>query len=98
MRVASSVRPDAMAHSATVVRASTANEPETFTLHDGLSVAEFYAALRAALGRFGRDKRPEVANSRRVRERSSIMGVYASLTGSDMDCQRARFAAIYVPP
>jgi hypothetical protein len=38
-----------------IVRASTAQEPETFELHDGLSVAAFYAALRTALARFGID-------------------------------------------
>jgi hypothetical protein len=38
-----------------VVRASTAQEPETFELYDGLSVAAFYTALRAALSRFAID-------------------------------------------
>ncbi|HEY0384001.1 MAG TPA: DUF5996 family protein [Candidatus Elarobacter sp.] len=38
-----------------VVRASTASEPQTFSLHDGLSVAEFYTSLRAALRRFAID-------------------------------------------
>jgi Family of unknown function (DUF5996) len=36
-----------------VVRASTLREPASFALRDGLSVAEFYTALRAALGSAG---------------------------------------------
>ncbi|MDQ6941229.1 MAG: DUF5996 family protein [Candidatus Eremiobacteraeota bacterium] len=38
-----------------VVRASTAPEPVRFALRDGLSVAEFYAALRGALRSAGLD-------------------------------------------
>jgi hypothetical protein len=38
-----------------IVRASTAEEPASFALRDGLSVAEFYAALRGALGSVGLD-------------------------------------------
>jgi hypothetical protein len=38
-----------------IVRASTAREPAGFALHDGLSVAEFYAALRDALESTGLD-------------------------------------------
>jgi hypothetical protein len=45
---------DLMQHRA-VVRTSTANEPQTFSLHDGLSVAEFYTTLRDALSRFAID-------------------------------------------
>jgi hypothetical protein len=43
---------DLLRHRA-VVRASTANQPQTFALHDGLSVAEFDASLHAALSGFG---------------------------------------------
>ena len=45
---------DLMRHRA-VVRASTANDPHTFALHDGLSVAEFSTSLRAALSGFAID-------------------------------------------
>jgi hypothetical protein len=38
-----------------VVRASNAHAPATFALHDGLSVAVFYASMRAALATFGID-------------------------------------------
>ena len=39
----------------TIVRVSTAPEPVCFVLRDGLSVAEFYASLRDALGTAGID-------------------------------------------
>jgi hypothetical protein len=45
---------DVVAHRA-IVRASTTPQPAGFALRDGLSVAEFYAALRDALGSFGID-------------------------------------------
>jgi hypothetical protein len=45
---------DAVAHRA-IVRASTSQQHAGFALRDGLSVAEFYAALREALGAFGLD-------------------------------------------
>ena len=45
---------DVVEHRA-VVRASSAPDPQAFDLRDGLSVAEFYASLRAALQRFGID-------------------------------------------
>jgi hypothetical protein len=38
-----------------VVRASVARKPALISLRDGLSVAEFYVAVRAALGGFGID-------------------------------------------
>jgi hypothetical protein len=38
-----------------IVRGSNADAPATFALHDGLSVADFYAALNAALAGFGID-------------------------------------------
>ena len=38
-----------------IVRAGAAQQPATFELYDGLSVAAFYAALRTALSRFAID-------------------------------------------